>query len=246
MSKSSGLGSGLFVGTADISGDIGSVSTIETSRTVLNVTGIDKSAVERILGLRDGSLSYMSFWNTAAGAAHLTLSALPRTDIQMSYIHASTVGEAGASMVAKQVTYAPTRGADGSLTATTNALANGYGLEWGELLTTGKQTFATGSVNGTSIDLGAVSTLFGAAGYLHVFSHGSGTATFTIADSADDSSFTAVAGMAFTAVTGATTERVQGTATATVRRYVRIQKTGVSTVTVAAVLFVRYTESPAS
>ena len=101
-----------------------------------------------------------------------------------------------ASMVAKQVDYASIIGADGSLGATVQMLANGYGLEWGELLTVGKQSFATGTVSGTSINFGAVSSAFGAAAYLHVFSVASGTATFTVQDSDDDSSFTAITGLA--------------------------------------------------
>ena len=78
--------------------------------------------------------------------------------------------------------------------------ANGYALEWGALLTTGQQTFATGTVNGASIDRHSIdfttSTAFGASAYLHVICHGSGTATFTVQDSEDDSDWAAVTGMA--------------------------------------------------
>jgi len=246
MSKSSGLGSNLYVAQYDISGDVGSLSSIETSRATLTVTGIDKSAEERILGRKDGSVAFDSFWNTAAGQSHVALSALPTTDRIVSYLHGSTVGEAAASMVAKQITYAPTLGDDGSLVAQTNALANGYGLEWGELLTTGKQSFATGTVSGTSIDLGSTSTLFGAAAYLHVFSVASGTATFTVQDSANDTDFLPVTAMAFAGATGASSERVQGAVSATVRRYVRIQGSGVHGAAVVAVNFVRYLEDPST
>lgn len=244
MAKTSGLGSSLIVGSVDLSGDIGDVSSIETSRSTQDVPAINQSAMDRIMLLKDGSLAFNSYWDTAAAAAHLTLSALPRTDVQVSYLHSSVVGDAAATMIAKQVTYAPTRGADGSLIVGTNAQANAYGLEWGELLTTGAQSFATGTVNGTSIDLGSVSTLFGAAAYLHVISVASGTATFTVEDSANDSAFTAVAGMAFAGATGATTERVQGAINATVRRYVRITGSGVHGAAVVVVNFVRYLASP--
>lgn len=245
MAKQSGLGSALFVGTADISGDIGSVQTIEISRAVQDVSGIDKSAMERILLRRDGTIAYNAFWNTAAGQAHATISALPRTDIITSVFIGSTVGSPAASMVAKQLNYPLTLGADGSLLASVNAQGTAnYGLEWGEMLTTGKQSFATGTVNGTSINLGSTSTLFGAAAYLHVFSVASGTATFTVQDSDDDSNFTAITGMAFTGATGATTQRLQGAVDATVRQYVRIQGTGVHGAAVIAVNFVRYLVDP--
>lgn len=249
MAKQSGLGSALWWGSADLSGDVGSVSTIETSRALLEVTGIDKSAPERIPGLRDGSLAFTAYWNTAAGQAHLTLSALPTTDVICSVgigAASGAVGQAAASLVAKQITYGEARGQDGSLVANINAAASGSPLEWGELLTTGKQTFASGAVNGTSIDLGATDTAFGAAAILHVFSLGSGTPTVTVTDSANDSLFAALSptSLAFTP-TGASVERLQTGTTATVRRYVRIQVSGTYTDLVCALVFVRYTESAA-
>ena len=244
--KQSGLGSSLFVGEFNVSGAIGEIGSIETTRGLLDLTAINQSAAERIVGRKDGSLAFNAFWNVAAGQAHLALSTLPTTDRIVSVFVGSTVGDAAASLIGKQITYAPTRGADGSLVASVNALANGYGLEWGEMLTTGAQTFATGTVNGTSIDLGSASTLFGAAAYLHVMSIASGTATFTVQDSADNATFAAVTGMAFTAVTAATSERVQGAVGATVRRYVRIQATGTHGDCVAAINFVRYLTSSAA
>lgn len=254
MAKQSALGSALWWGSVDLSGDVGSVGTIETSRGTTEVTGIDKSAPERILTLHDGNLAYSAWWNTAAGAAHLTLSALPRTDVLCTVGIGSAsgaVGQAAASILAKQGGYSQARGQDGSLVANVTALGNGNGLEWGELLTTGKQTFASGTVNGTSIDLqslyaGLTDTAFGAAAYLHVFSLGSGTPTVTVADSANNSTFAALSptSLAFTP-TGAGVERQQTGLTATVRRYVRVQVTGTYTDLVCVLNLVRYTESAA-
>ena len=246
MAKQSGIGSNLYVAQFDVSGDIGAIGSIDTSRALLDLTDITESGFERTVGRRDGQITFSSFWNTAAGQAHPALSALPSADRIVSAFIGSTVGSAAASLVAKQIGYGPSFGEDGSLVASTTALANGYGLEWGEMLTTGKQTFASGTQNGTSIDLGSVSTLFGAAGYLHAFSLGSGTPTVTIQDSANDTDFLAVTGMGFTAITAATSERVQGAVGATVRRYVRIQVTGTYTALVCAVAFVRYLSSSAA
>lgn len=246
MAKQSGIGSSLFVGEYDLSGDIGAVDTIDSTRGVLDITAINASAAERLVGLKDGALAFNAYWNVSASQAHAVLSALPRTDRIASVFIGSTVGAAAASVVGKQITYAPARGSDGSLVASVNVQANGYGLEWGEMLTTGKQTFASGTSSGTSVDFGSTSTLFGAAGYLHVFSVGSGTPTVTVQDSADDSSFSTVTGMAFTASPAATSERVQGAVGATVRRYVRIQVTGTYTNLVCAVNFVRYLTSSAA
>lgn len=243
MAKQSGIGSYLFVGTADVSGDIGAVTNIEISRAALDVTPISAAAQERIVGRRDGAMSFDAFWNTAAGQAHPTLSAMPTTDVICSCYIGATVGYPAASMTAKQLNYATTMGEDGSLGAQVDMIANGYGLEWGEMLTTGKQSFATGTVSGASINLGAASTAFGAAAYLQVFSVASGTATFTVQDSDDDASFAAITGLAFTGATGATTQRLQTAAGATIRQYVRVQGTGVHGAAVVAVNFVRYTEA---
>ena len=254
MAKQSGLGSALWWGSVDLSGDVGAVNSIETSRGVLSVPAINQSAEDRILTLHDGNLAFTSYWDTAAGASHLTLSPLPRTDVLVTVGIGSAsgaVGQAAASILGKQTTYGQSRGQDGSLVANLGVVGNGNALEWGELLTTGKQTFASGSVNGASIDLqslyaGETSTAFGAAAYLHVFSLGSGNPTVTVADSANDSTFAALSptSLAFTP-TVAGVERQQTGHTATVRRYVRVQVTGTYTDLVCALVFVRYTESAA-
>lgn len=242
MAKQSGIGAQLFVGTADISGDVGAITSAEISRGVFDVTAINASAAERIVGRRDGQASFAAFWNVSAGQAHATLSALARTDVICSAFIGSTVGYPAWSMTAKQLNYAPTIGEDGSLGVTVNMSANGYGLEWGEMLSAGKESFATGTVNGTSVD-GTASSSFGAAAYLQVFSVASGTATFAVQDSPDNVTFTNVTGLVFTGATGATTQRLQTAAGATVARYVRVQGTGVHGAAVIAVNFVRYTEA---
>lgn len=247
MAKQTGLGSSLLVEQWDLSGDIGAVTSIITTRATLDVPDISQSAMARIMGRRDGSLAYTAYWDTAASASHVVLSPQARTDQITSVLIGSTVGSAAASMVGKQITYAPTVGADGSLLATVNAQANGNGLEWGALLTTGKQTFASGAINGTSIDFGSASSLFGAAAYIHVISLGSGTPTVTIADSADNATFATLSPVALAfSPTVPYAARAQTGVAATIRRYVRVQVSGTYTNLVAAVVFVRYTESIAT
>lgn len=246
MAKQTGIGATFLVGSVDLSGDVGAITSAETMRNEQDVTGLDKSAVERILLLRDGTLSFASFWNMTSGQVVQTLRSMPSSDRICSLFLSSTLGDAAASITGKQINYATTRGQDGSLGATTDVHGNGAPLEWGEALTTGKQTFASGTQSTTGIDYGSVSTTFGLAGYIHVISLGSGTPTVTIQDSADNVSFAAVTGGAFTAITGAGAERIQTSVTGTVRRYVRIQVTGTYTNLVCAVNFVRYLDSQAS
>ncbi len=230
MPKETGLGAALYVSGTDLSGDIGEVSGINGGNSPLVVTGIDKEAVERLGGPRDGGLAFQAFFNDAADQAHPTLSTLPTADRIVTYYHrTTTIGDEVASLIGKQINYDPTRGNDGSLTITTQALANGFGLEWGESLTVGKRT-DTGATAGATLDYGATigQTLFGAQAYLHVFAFTGTDATITIEDSTTD--FSAVTLMTFTEVSvlgGAnTSERIQtASRTETVDRYLRVTTT---------------------
>jgi len=103
MTKQSGLGDALLVAGYDLSGDIGSLSKIGGGPKPLVVTAINKSAFERIGGIRDGGLEYMAFFNDATGQAHPRLSTLPRTDQIVTYCRGTTLGNPAAACVAKQI-----------------------------------------------------------------------------------------------------------------------------------------------
>lgn len=239
--KLTALGSNCYIGSADVSGDIGALTGLEASIGTFEMTGLNVSAPERYVGRADGQIGFAAFFNDDAGQSHATFSALPRTDIEASIVIGTpALGSPVASMLAKQINYGLNVGNDGSLAAAINLQANGYGLEWGELLTAGKQSFGTGTVSGNSINLGATDTEFGAAAYLHVFSVASGTAVFKVQDSDNDTDFDDVPGLTFTGATGATVQRLQTALDATIRQYVRIQGTGTHGAAVIAVNFVRY------
>lgn len=225
MAKQSGLGDGLIVGGYDLSGDVGSLSRIAGGPAPLVVTGIDKSAFERIGGKRDGGLSYQAWFNKATGQAHLRLSTLPTADVVLSYLRGTTLGNPSACCVAKQINYDGNRGADGSLTFAVDAQSNAYGIEWGRQLTAGKRT-DTGATNGTSVDLGSASPgAFGLQAYLQVTAFSGTDCTITIQESSDNGAgdaFAAVTGGAFTAVaSGPTTQRI-ATGAINVERYLRV------------------------
>ncbi|MEV5957301.1 hypothetical protein AB0M11_26630 [Streptomyces sp. NPDC051987] len=222
MAKSSGLGDNLYIAGFDASGDIQQLQQIGGGPALLDVTGINKSAYERIGGLRTGAFEMTTYFNHVAvtGGTHEKLAALPRTDVIMTYCRGTTLGNPAASLVGKQVNYDPTRGADGMLTFAVSAQSNGYGIEWGKQLTAGVRT-DTAATNGASIDTTA-SASFGGQAYLQVFSFTGTDATVKIQDSADNSTFADVASFAFTQVTAAPfSQRVALTNTATIRRYVR-------------------------
>jgi hypothetical protein len=152
MSKSSGLGDALWFGGYDISNDTNSVQKIACPTNMADTTGIDKLAHERLPLQRDGDLQCTVYFNKLG--AHVPLSALPRTDTIATYAHGAALGGPAACINAKEIDYAPNRAADGSLLINVDAQANGFGLEWGVLLTPGKRTDAA-ATNGASLDGGA-------------------------------------------------------------------------------------------
>lgn len=229
MPKESGLGDRLFVAGYNLSGDIGSLGRIGGGLTgTQETTGIDKSAYERVGLARDGSLEYVAFFNPDPNRAHSRLSLLPTADQVLTYCRGTSLGAPAASLVGKQINYDPTRGADGSLTIAVQALANGYGIDWGRLLTAGVRT-DTGATNGSSVDFGTGSTNFGLQAFLHVISFAGTDATIKIQESSDNGGADAwadVAGGAFITVTsGPTSQRIETGRTQTVERYLRVVTT---------------------
>lgn len=209
----------------DLSGDVGSIATIHGGNTPFDVTSIDKSAFERIGGRRDGELTFDAFMNDSAGQAHQRLKTLPTADVLVTYLRGSGIGSPAASLVAKQIGYDGTRAADGMLTYTVNAQANGYGLEWGDQLTSGIRTDTTATSPATGLDTTA-SLSFGAQFYLQVFALTGTSVTVTLQDSANNSTFANITGAAFVAATGPGGQRLALANTATVRQYVRAITTG--------------------
>ncbi|PXY28372.1 hypothetical protein BAY60_13460 [Prauserella muralis] len=53
-----------------------------TPRAVQDVTGVDKSAIERLLLLADFSIDLNGVFNDAAGKSHQTLKTVPSTSVQ--------------------------------------------------------------------------------------------------------------------------------------------------------------------
>jgi len=227
--KQSGLGDNLYVAGFDLSGDIGSLDAISGSQAVIDVTGIDKSAPERLGGKRDGMLSYSAFFNDAAGQEHPRLSLLPTTDQIATYCRGTALAGSAACINAKQLNYDGSRGNDGAFAFKVTAQANGFGLEWGVQLTAGKRTDG-GATNGTGVDLGAAwAAAFGLQAYLHVFAFTGTSVTVKIQHSNDNGGgdpYADIAGAAFTAATGVTSQRIATAGNVTVKRWLRAVTTG--------------------
>ena len=198
------------------------------------MTGINKSAPERILGRRTAQIAFDSFFDTTGAFA--TLSALATTDNIITYCPGVALGKQAACMVSKQITYDASRAQDGAFTFAVDNASNGYGLEWGDQF--GIITDA-GAASSDPIDAGAAST-FGWQAYLHVTALTGTNVIVTLEESSDDAvgdAYAAMTGGAFTSATGAGAQRLAGTGN--IERYVRVTTSGVFTSATFLVVFVR-------
>ena len=114
MAKGNGLGMACYVGGYDLSNDVGAITNATLERALLDATGIDKSAMERLPGLYTSSIGFTGFFNDAAAQEHVALKALPTADVIVSILKGTTLGDVGAGLRAKQVGYGWTRGAGGA------------------------------------------------------------------------------------------------------------------------------------
>ena len=135
MAKQSGLGDYIAVddsgGSArDISND---VSTIEVAipQNLLEATGIDKSAMERIIGLGDGTVTLNGVFNPASNMSHAvfkTRSGVRTVDYRLG---GNTSSNPKLSMEMLISSYNLSRGTDGSMVWTAElALQSGTLPTW--------------------------------------------------------------------------------------------------------------------
>lgn len=100
-----------------------------TPRAVQEVTGIDKSAIERLLLLADFSGTLNGVFDDAANMSHQTLKTVPSTSVQRTL----SIGVSGQTLAGEVIVtdYALSRGDDGSLTwSSPFSLADGTTPTW--------------------------------------------------------------------------------------------------------------------
>lgn len=101
-----------------------------TPRAVQDVTGVDKSAMERLLLLADFSISLNGVFNPDAGASHAVFKTVPSTSVARTTT--LTVGGVTLAPEVLFTDYALKRDAGGQLTWTApGVLANGTVPTWG-------------------------------------------------------------------------------------------------------------------
>lgn len=118
MAKENGLGMSVAIddsgGSAKtLSNDITQFE-LATPRAVQDVTGLDKSAIERLLLLADASFSPQGVFNDAADRAHTTLKTIPSTSVARTVTITHSGQSLGMEMLGTD--YALTRAATGEFT----------------------------------------------------------------------------------------------------------------------------------
>lgn len=134
MAKESGLG-WTTLSVDDSSGSVQAIKNditnlaIATPRAVQDITGIDKSAFERLLLLADMSVTLNGVFNDAAGAAHAVFKTVPSTTVNRT----TTATVSGQTLAGELLytDYALTRSDSGELTwSAPGVLADGTVPAW--------------------------------------------------------------------------------------------------------------------
>lgn len=136
MSKTSGLGATVLVDDASsaaqtISNDVTNFQ-FSTPRAVQDITGVDKSAHERLLLLADYSATLAGTFNTGANLSHAVLKTIPSTSVNRNVkIEPIAASTPYLSCLCALTDYAITRAATGELTWSVPAvLADGTVPTW--------------------------------------------------------------------------------------------------------------------
>jgi len=223
MPKTGGLSQEFYIDGHDLGGDVGAINECASPRGVLEITGINKAAVERVMTHGDGRIEFASYFDDGTELSHNALAGLPTGDVVVLWAYGGAIGDSAAFLTAKQVNYDARRGQDMSLALTILCLGQGVALEYGEMLTAAIDTHSSASSSSSKDD--AASTSAGLAAVVEIKDIDSGTPTIIIQDSPNDSSWSTL--ISFTAVaSGNEPAAERKTVSGTVNRYLRVTTTG--------------------
>lgn len=126
MAKTSGLTTAVTVASNVISNDITSI-TLDTPYGVQEITGLDKSAVERLVLRADATGTMNGVFNTAGSMSHATFKTPGSKSVVIAFVSAA----ATATFNAVFTNYALSMGEDGALTWSVNyQLDSGTAVAW--------------------------------------------------------------------------------------------------------------------
>ncbi len=122
MAKQSGLGDYFACDNSsgslkDISNDVTNLG-VNVGQNLLDITGLDKSAMERLIALGDGSFTLTGVFNATANMSHAVFSVRTGTRTVDYKIGGNTASNPYLTMECLVDSYNLSRGADGSLTWT--------------------------------------------------------------------------------------------------------------------------------
>lgn len=172
---------------------------------------------------------------TGVLAEHNALSTLPTADEVGSWFHGNVIGNAAACVLGKQINYDGTRDNKGALTAQVEVDSNGFGMEWGVMITPGLRADTT-ATNGTALDQTALSN-FGAQAYFNLVAIIGTSVDIIVEHSSDNVTFATLIDFGAQAAVGSGRGSVSNTTT--VNRYIRVKTTGVFTYAQFGVMFNR-------
>jgi len=222
MAKQAGLTDKFYIGGRDLSGDVASVDTVASRKAVLETPVIGSAGMVRLAGHGDGEISFSSWFDDGTNLGHAALSTLPTTDVIVLYTRGTAADSPAAGLVAKQINYDGTKSQDKALAFTAQCLGQGNVLEWCVVFAA---EATQGSAGSTSSKDDGASTASGLAAYLQLIDINTGTPTFKLQDSPNDSDWTDL--VTFSAVAnGAEPAAERVTVTGTVNRYLRVTSTG--------------------
>lgn len=150
------------------------VTVIGGTGTQVSINGVNQGSFDGTyvlpaLGTIILTYSAAPTWSwVAIGTEHQALAVIPTADVVATYFRGTTLGGQGASTVAKQTNYDPTRDNVGNLTLKVDLVGNRIGMEWGTMLTAGLRTDKA-ATTGAFFDQGTPTTTnFGAQAYLQL------------------------------------------------------------------------------
>jgi len=232
MAKTNGLDVRLYVEGYDLSADANSLNAVGYTNSLLDIPTLDSAAMKRLIGLADTNLTVNGWFDNAAGQIQAVFTSnsgkIPTDDQLLLIPFGSAIGSVAMGLVSKEASYDVDRPDAGGISVTSAFSANGSAAEFGKMLTAHKDTHGSAASNDSEDN--SASSSSGAVAFLQVFSVASGTPTFKIEHSANDSSWSDL--VSFTASPAVTAERV--TVAGTVNRYLRVTSTGTFTTCVFA------------
>jgi len=231
MAKTNGLGVRLYAAGYDLSTDVSAISNMTMSQNLIDTTTLDKSAKSRIPGVADATLAVNGIFDNSTTSTHSAWTSnsgkLPTGEQVVTLTIGTALGAVAAGMGATQADYNVDRGAGGGIMTTASyETSDGYGLNYGVLLTAGPTQTDASATNSTAVD-NTSSTAAGGVASLQVLSVATGSAIVKVQHSSDNVTFADL--LTFTTASARTAEIVRDTGSTTVNRYVRVASTSTFT-----------------